>query len=73
MRLNQLYLRRKINVRKTGQKLSTNTGLVVGEKPMRAEIAERGTVADTNEIYPGLLVVGLVVNAVLLPLGFPFM
>ena len=50
--------------RKTGQKLGTSTGVVVGEKPMWAEIAERETVAHTKEIYPGLLVAGMVVNAV---------
>jgi sulfide-dependent adenosine diphosphate thiazole synthase len=31
---------------------------------MWAEIAERETVAYTKEIYPGLLVAGIVVNAV---------
>lgn len=51
-------------VRKTGQKLETCTGGVVGEKPMWAEIAERETVAKTQEIYPGLIGVGMVVNAV---------
>jgi thiamine thiazole synthase len=40
--------------RKTGQKLATATGGVVGEKPMWAEVAERDTVAYTKEIYPGL-------------------
>lgn len=49
---------------KTGRKLATSTGGVVGEKPMWAEIAERETVAYTKEIYPGLLVAGMVVNAV---------
>jgi thiazole biosynthesis enzyme len=50
--------------RKTGQKLATRTGGVVGEKPMWAEIAEIETVAHTGEIYPGLLGAGMVVNAV---------
>ena len=50
--------------RKTGQKLGTSTGGVVGEKPMWAEVAERETVEYTKEIYPGLLGAGMVVNAV---------
>ena len=50
--------------RKTGQKLITSTGGVVGEKPMWAEKAERETVAYTQEVYPGLLAAGMVVNAV---------
>lgn len=50
--------------RKTGQKLATSTGGVVGEKPMWAEIAERETVAHTEEIFPGLIAAGMVVNAV---------
>jgi len=51
-------------VRKTGRKLATSTGGVVGEKPMWAEIAERETVEHTKEIYPGLIAAGMVVNAV---------
>jgi thiazole biosynthesis enzyme len=50
--------------RKTGQKLVTSTGGVIGEKPMWAEVAERETVAYTKEIYPGLLGAGMVINAV---------
>jgi thiamine thiazole synthase len=50
--------------RKTGRKLATSTGGVVGEKPMWAEIAEKETVAYTKEVYPGLIGVGMVVNAV---------
>jgi thiamine thiazole synthase len=50
--------------RKTGQKLATSTGGVVGEKPMWAEVAERETVAHTKEIYPGLIGTGMAVNAV---------
>ena len=51
-------------VRKTGKQLATSTGGVVGEKPMWAEIAEIETVANTREIYPGLIGAGMVVNAV---------
>lgn len=49
---------------KTGQKLGTCTGGVIGEKPMWAEVAEKETVEYTKEIYPGLLGAGMVVNAV---------
>jgi len=51
-------------VRKTGKTLPTSTGGVVGEKPMWAEIAEKETVLNTKEIYPGLIGAGMVVNAV---------
>ena len=44
--------------------MATSTGGVVGEKPMWAEVAERETVANTKEIYPGLIRTGMVVNAV---------
>jgi thiazole biosynthesis enzyme len=50
--------------RKTGKKLASSTGGVVGEKPMWAEIAEKETVEYTREVYPGLLAAGMVVNAV---------
>jgi len=50
--------------RKIGQKLATHSGAVIGEKPMWAEIAEMETVAQTKEIYPGLLGAGMVINAV---------
>jgi thiazole biosynthesis enzyme len=50
--------------RKTGKKLASSTGGVIGEKPMWAEIAEKETVAHTREVYPGLLAAGMVVNAV---------
>lgn len=50
--------------RKTGQKLATPTGSVIGEKPMWAEVAEKNTVERTCEVYPGLLGAGMVVNAV---------
>jgi sulfide-dependent adenosine diphosphate thiazole synthase len=50
--------------RKTGRKVSSETGAVIGEKPMWAEIAEREIVNHTGEVYPGLLSAGMVVNAV---------
>ncbi|MFC1929080.1 sulfide-dependent adenosine diphosphate thiazole synthase [Chloroflexota bacterium] len=60
----------RIVARKTGQKLASETGEVVGEKPMWAEVGERELVANTKEVYPGLLATGMAVNAVF---GFPRM
>jgi len=59
-----------IVVRKIGAKLRTKTGEVIGEKPMWAEVGEREIVANTKEVYSGLLVAGMAVNAVF---GFPRM
>jgi thiamine thiazole synthase len=52
-------------VRKTGPKLKTATGAVVGEKSMWAEKGEGDLVANTIEVYPGLIVAGMAANAVL--------
>jgi len=60
----------RIVARKIGPKLRTKTGEVIGEKPMWAEAGEREIVANTKEVYPGLLVAGMAVNAVF---GFPRM
>ena len=54
----------RIVARKIGPKLRTATGEVVGEKPMWAEVGERELVNNTKEVYPGLLVAGMAVNAV---------
>jgi len=48
---------------KIGPKLRTVTGGVVGEKSMWAEVGERELVSNTKEVYPGLLVAGMAVNA----------
>jgi len=50
--------------RKTGRNISSATGQVMGEKPMWADLAEKGTVAHTGEVFPGLLTAGMTVNAV---------
>ena len=50
--------------RKTGRKVASATGQVMGEKPMWAELAEKETVAYTGEVFPGLLAAGMTVNAV---------
>lgn len=54
-----------ILVRKTGPKLKTATGGVVGEKSMWAEKGETDLVPNTIEVYPGLIVAGMAANAVL--------
>jgi thiamine thiazole synthase len=54
----------KIVVRKLGQKLSTSTGGIDGEKSMWAEVAEREIMNYTKEVYPGLYVAGMAANAV---------
>lgn len=52
-----------IIVRKIGPKLRTPTGGVVGEKSMWAEVGEKELVKHTKEVYPGLIVAGMAVNA----------
>jgi thiazole biosynthesis enzyme len=54
----------KLLTRKTGRKLNTESGVVIGEKPMWAEKGEKEIVAHTSEIFPGLIAAGMVVNAV---------
>ena len=53
----------KIVARKIGKKLATESGDVVGEKPMWAEVGEKEIVKNTQEIYPGLVVAGMAANA----------
>ena len=50
--------------RKSGLKLKTRTGGVVGEQSMWAEQAENTTVRNSKEICPGLYVCGMAANAV---------
>lgn len=52
-----------IVARKIGPKLRTPTGGVVGEKSMWAEVGEKELVNHTKEVYPGLVVTGMAVNA----------
>lgn len=49
---------------KMGVKLNTSTGAMLGEKPMWAEVGEKLIVENTKEVYPGLWVTGMAVNAV---------
>ncbi len=53
-----------IIVRKIGKELLTETGDILGEKPMWAEVGERTIVENTKEIYPGVYVAGMACNAV---------
>jgi len=54
----------RIVTRKLGEKLKTKTGGVIGEKSMWAEVGESDLITRTKEVYPGLLVAGMAVNAV---------
>ncbi len=54
----------KVLVNKMGVRLDTETGGIVGEKSMAAERAEKETVDNTKEVYPGLFVSGMAANAV---------
>lgn len=53
-----------IYVRKTGAKLPTKTGGVVGESSMWADVAERVILENTREVAEGLVVAGMAANAV---------
>lgn len=53
----------QIAERKVG-KLKTSSGKIEGEKSMWAEKAEKLTIKNTKEIYPGLFVSGMSANAV---------
>jgi thiamine thiazole synthase len=50
--------------RKSGAKLLTSTGEVIGEKPMWAEKGEKALLTNTKEIFPHLYVCGMAANAV---------
>ena len=49
--------------RKNDVRLSTETGKIVGERSLWAEAAERDTLLNTREVYPGLYVTGMAANA----------
>lgn len=50
--------------RKSGAKLMTSTGDVIGEKPMWAEKGEKTLLTNTKEVFPHLYVCGMAANAV---------
>jgi len=54
----------KVVERKVGPKLNTETGSIIGEKPMWAEVGEKALMDNTKEVYPGLYVAGMAANAV---------
>ncbi len=49
---------------KMGAKLNTETGKIMGEKPMWADVGEPSILENTKEVYPGLYVTGMSCNAV---------
>ena len=53
-----------IVVNKLGAKLRTESGGILGEKSMWAEVAEKRVMENTKEVYPGLIVAGMAANAV---------
>jgi thiamine thiazole synthase len=50
-------------VKKSGARLLTPTGDVVGEKSLWAEVAEQSTLENTREAFPGVYVAGMAANA----------
>ncbi|MEW6326598.1 MAG: sulfide-dependent adenosine diphosphate thiazole synthase [Thermodesulfobacteriota bacterium] len=53
----------KVIERKVGANLFTETGRVVGEKSMWADLAEENTLKNTKEAFPGVFVAGMAANA----------
>jgi thiamine thiazole synthase len=49
--------------RKSGSRLLTETGKVMGEKSLWAEVAEHSTLENTREAFPGVYVAGMAANA----------
>ncbi|NVM20846.1 MAG: thiazole biosynthesis protein [Desulfobacterales bacterium] len=49
--------------KKSGSRLLTETGKVIGEKSLWAEVAERSTLENTREAFPGVYVAGMAANA----------
>ncbi len=49
--------------RKNEVRLFTDTGKIVGERSLWAEAAERDTMSNTREVFPGLYVAGMAANA----------
>lgn len=54
----------RILERKNGIRLNTSTGNFIGERSLNASEAERTTIENTKEIYPGLYVSGMAANGV---------
>ncbi|PXF56360.1 MAG: ribose 1,5-bisphosphate isomerase [Deltaproteobacteria bacterium] len=49
--------------KKTGERLLTDTGEIMGERSMWAEVAENTTLENTKEAFPGVFVAGMAANA----------
>ncbi len=49
--------------KKAGIKLETETGCVIGEKPLWASVGEEDTVKNSREVFPGIYVSGMAANA----------
>ncbi len=49
--------------RKMGAKLLTETGEIIGERSMWADVAENTTLNNTKEAFPGIFVTGMAANA----------
>jgi len=49
---------------KSGAKLFTSTGGIIGERPMWAEKGEKDILTNTKEVFPHLYVCGMAANAV---------
>jgi len=54
----------RIAERKSGLRLKTKSGKVMGERSMWADVAERETLRNSREVAPGLYVCGMSANAV---------
>jgi len=54
----------KVVQRKIGPRLMTETGKIMGEKPMWADKGETSLLENTREVYPNLYVAGMASNAV---------
>ena len=48
---------------KTGERLLTDTGKIMGERSMWAEVAENTTLENTKEAFPGVFAAGMAANA----------
>jgi ribulose 1,5-bisphosphate synthetase/thiazole synthase len=44
--------------------LNTETGKIIGERPMWADLGERNILENTKEIFPGVFAAGLSCNVV---------
>ncbi len=53
----------KVVQRKIGTKLLTESGKIMGERSMWADIAENTTLNNTKEAFPGVFVTGMAANA----------